>query len=240
MKKQIAILATVLAASGFTAFGQGYMTIGSSAGKLIWDDFTTPGVGVVDDNMDFTVLFAATGTADLLSSVGGTANQYGLGGTAASNQVATNGVASVGAVNPFAEISSMLSGGWQVVTNESALGSMAVGTLVGSGKTAGTFSYNGGDNFEFNGGSSTVEVTYDFIVLAWDSTSSTYVGAADLGWSNPFKYVTGSTSGDGAGLIDLNGGTMNQFGVAAVPEPTTLALAGLGGLSMLFLRRRKA
>jgi hypothetical protein len=239
MKKQIAILATVLAASGFTAFGQGYMTLGSSAGKLIWDDFTTPGVGVVDDNMDFTVLFAATGTADLLSSVGTTG--FGLGGgVAANNQVATNGVASVGAVNPFGAISSMLAGGWQVVTNESALGQMAVGTLVGTGKSAGTFSYNGGGNFEFNGGSSTVEDTYDFIVLAWDSTSSTYVGAADLGWSNPFKYVTGSTSGDGAGLTDENALTMNQFGVAAVPEPTTLALAGLGGLSMLFLRRRKA
>jgi len=40
----------------------------------------------------------------------------------------------------------------------------------------------------------------------------------------------GTPSGDAAGLLVLN----------PVPEPTTLALAGLGGLSMLFLRRRKA
>jgi hypothetical protein len=35
-------------------------------------------------------------------------------------------------------------------------------------------------------------------------------------------------------------GALALYGVAAVPEPASLALAGLGGLSMLFLRRRKA
>jgi hypothetical protein len=213
------------------------MTIGSSTGKLIWDEFTTPGVGVVEDNMDFTVLFAATGTADLLSSVG---TQFGPGGgVPANDQVATNGVTWVGAANPSAAISEMLSGGWQVVTNEAAPGQMAVGTLVGSGKSAGTFSYNGGNNFEFNGGTTFEEVDYDFIVLAWNNTSSTYIDSEYLGWSNPFKYVTGSTSGDPAGLLDLNSGTMNQFGVPG-PEPSTLALVGLGGFLLLFPRRRKA
>jgi hypothetical protein len=45
-------------------------------------------------------------------------------------------------------------------------------------------------------------------------------------------------NGDGTG----SGGYFNNISISpvAVPEPTTLALAGLGGLSMLFLRRRKA
>jgi hypothetical protein len=45
-------------------------------------------------------------------------------------------------------------------------------------------------------------------------------------------------NGDGTG----NGGFFNDISISpvSVPEPTTLALAGLGGLSMLFLRRRKA
>ncbi|HTR42498.1 MAG TPA: PEP-CTERM sorting domain-containing protein [Pseudomonadales bacterium] len=45
-------------------------------------------------------------------------------------------------------------------------------------------------------------------------------------------------NGDGTG----NGGYFNDISLTptAVPEPTTLALAGLGGISMLFLRRRNA
>lgn len=42
-------------------------------------------------------------------------------------------------------------------------------------------------------------------------------------------------NGDGTG----NGGYFNNISISPVPEPTTLALSGLGGISMLFLRRRK-
>jgi hypothetical protein len=203
-----------------------------------WFHSPTPGVGVVDNNMDFTILFAPVGTTDPLSSVG---IQFGLAGGAANSQVATNGVTSVGA--PRNTLAAMLSGGgWQAVTNESGA-SLAVGTLVGSGKTAGTFSYNGGAAFQFNGGSATADVAYEMIVLAWDSTDTSFSSAADLGWSNPFTYTTGSVATDGNATTDENVDPLNQFGVAqvgSVPEPTTLALAGLGGLSMLFLRRRKA
>src|SRR5262249_40819493 len=43
-------------------------------------------------------------------------------------------------------------------------------------------------------------------------------------------------NGDGTG----NGAYFNSISISPVPEPATLALAGLGGVSMLFLRRRKA
>jgi hypothetical protein len=43
-------------------------------------------------------------------------------------------------------------------------------------------------------------------------------------------------NGNGAG----NGAYFNDISITPVPEPTMIALAGLGGISMLFLRRRKA
>jgi hypothetical protein len=46
------------------------------------------------------------------------------------------------------------------------------------------------------------------------------------------------------GLIENSNGTgdmeFTSISITPVPEPATLAMAGLGGLSMLFLRRRKA
>jgi hypothetical protein len=45
MKKQIAILSTIIAASGMSAFGQGYFNFLSS-GSHVYDEFTTPGTGV--------------------------------------------------------------------------------------------------------------------------------------------------------------------------------------------------
>jgi hypothetical protein len=57
-----------------------------------------------------------------------------------------------------------------------------------------------------------------------------------LGWSNSFNYTTGATVT--ATVEEFNQSGMNPFGVALIPEPATLALAGLGGLSLFFLRRK--
>jgi len=241
MKKQIALFATIIAASGLTALGQGYITFGSGT-HYVWDEFSgTPGVGVSTANIDVALLWAASGTADNLSSVG-TSGNFGLSGGAAANQVATNGVTSVSAANPISTITSMLSSGWQFVTNDST-GSAGFLTLASvDSTTKGQINYTGG-----SGGTGLLQVdntsagqTIELIAIGWNATTGTYLTASDLGWSNPITYLTGASSTDPNGGNALSSEGLNQFGVAAVPEPTTLALAGLGGLSMLFLRRRKA
>jgi len=249
MKKQIALLATIIVASGFSAFGQDWVTIGTASSKFVYDEFTTPSVGVVAgaNDINIEVLWAPVGTSDPLTSVGTTGNM-GLNGSAANDQVATNGVTSVG--NPIATITSMLAGSWQLVTNlSSGSGSATTGLLVDTttgvqgGKT-------GGQITQFNGGSP-IQITttatgatgssIEMIILGLNGSATSYLTAADLGWSNPFSNPIGLTQGDvNSDTLQSASGEMNMFGVAAVPEPTTLALAGLGGLSMLFLRRRKS
>jgi PEP-CTERM motif len=71
----------------------------------------------------------------------------------------------------------------------------------------------------------------DWLFLDWQGSSPTslYVGDVDGQYSSE-QYV------NGPGIRSLNdeGGS-----VGTVPEPSTLALAGLGGLSLLLFRRRK-
>lgn len=64
-----------------------------------------------------------------------------------------------------------------------------------------------------------------------------YAGGSGLGAVNVFSpQTTTSLPGSGVGAAAVN----PELVLLPVPEPTTLALAGLGGLSMLFLRRRKS
>jgi len=78
----------------------------------------------------------------------------------------------------------------------------------------------------------------------WSQVSAEYTGGS---WNGPgyFGFEQGGYVSPNAGAP---GSSVGQLGYAnnslvlysvPVPEPTTLALAGLGGLSMLFLRRRK-
>jgi len=243
MKKQIALLATIIAASGFTAFGQDWMALNLTGTKYVYDETTTPGTGVqaTAGEYDVAFLWAPTGTTDLLPLIG-TSGNFGQNSGAPSDQVATNGVTSTG--SGVADLQTMLStGGWNVGSIFGSGGSNLV--TVTTGAKGAINQYNSGGTFELQGGTGASGSTIEMIFIAFNATAN--LGAAtsglessivDLGWSNPFSQTVGSGSSDPeAGLGQLG---VNYFGVAPVPEPTTLALAGLGGLSMLFLRRRKA
>jgi hypothetical protein len=96
--------------------------------------------------------------------------------------------------------------------------------------------------------------TYSIALLGWSSNLGTtwssivsqYTGNAWNAAGN-FGYVISSVNpANGAPGITLTAMfpnsslTLYSVAPAGVPEPATIALAGLGGLSMLFLRRRKS
>jgi hypothetical protein len=230
MKKLIAILATATVAGGISAFAQDWITVQDSGNGLIWDEFTTPGTSHEAPAGDVTVdvLWALTGTADPLS---GTAT---TGGTMPSTSA----------------ISSLLSGGWTLMQNYSSGAGIAslgtVSTTTGGSVTKGgsIVAYNpasvggAGDAFEFDTASAVASGgSVEILFLAYAGGSS-WQTAADLGISGETTTTVGTTVSDPENSTPES---VTPFGVATTtPEPTTLALAGLGGLSMLFLRRRKA
>lgn len=247
MKKQIALLATLIAASGFTACAQDWLqfTLGGVTAGIFWDETTTPGSGIETPSAEYdvTFLWTQTGAADDLSAIGGGTggtNYFGQAKATPLDQVATNGVPSTGV--GIAEIETMLQNGWNIAENAGSGNALAITTTAASGKLT---PYNSGTAFELNGGTLASGGSIEMIEIAWNASATlgsgadTFDNVADLGWSNPFAQLVGSGSSDPNDNATQSS-HMNAFGVAPVPEPTTLALAGLGGLSMLFLRRRKA
>jgi hypothetical protein len=235
MKKNYLVI-TAIALTSFGAFGQGYVNL-SFATHRTWDEFTVPGVGVNAATMDFAVYWAAVGTTDPLASVGA---QFGQAAGTPMQQVATNGVGSMSGA--YRDINTLLTGAG--FTLGSLNGTAQIGTIGASGNSLfGQTQFTGTTGGDI----------YQMIVVAWDAASGpgalvngTY---SAIGWSNPFDYLTGSSAIDPNGQIVLsNPGLMNQFGVVgfvpelgtlAVPEPGTLALATIGGATVLLFRRKK-
>lgn len=78
-----------------------------------------------------------------------------------------------------------------------------------------------------------------FQVEAWTGNFSSYAAALSAGTglfgsSSVFSEVLTSATGE---ANDIEG--MSALNLTSVPEPTTMALAGLGGLSLFLLRRKK-
>lgn len=98
---------------------------------------------------------------------------------------------------------------------------------------------NSGDTYQFSSLAAGTVVTFE--VEAWTGTYNSYAAALAgtvgtfAGTSASFtETLSASTSPQNA---NIDG--MPSFTMTPVPEPTTLAFAGLGGLSTLLLRRRK-
>jgi hypothetical protein len=88
-------------------------------------------------------------------------------------------------------------------------------------------------------------LTYDFLTIgvpAISGANAVLTQTTDTGGGNPsadyaiFSNVSGSS--DTLTLSIPNGGGLEGFQIVAVPEPGTMALAALGGASLLFWRRR--
>jgi len=81
------------------------------------------------------------------------------------------------------------------------------------------------------------DVTYSLFLVGWDANYATptlaAVANAAVGWSASFNYTSfaGTAAPHSMPLIP-------EFGVWGIPEPSTLALAGLGSLTLFLFRRR--
>ena len=105
--------------------------------------------------------------------------------------------------------------------------------------------YNNGDSFEISptsiyGGNDSGD-DIELIYIAFNGSASSFSTSTAVGISGMMVDPVGSSAADPNSdfLQYEDNPALTPFGVGGVPEPTTLALAGLGGLSMLF-RRRKA
>jgi hypothetical protein len=84
-------------------------------------------------------------------------------------------------------------------------------------------------------GAATAGGVYEFALEAFGTLNS----VSYIGYSSIFSGTTAATSGSPTPNLP-NGLYQGSFTVAPVPEPTTLALAGLGGAALLGFRRKKA
>jgi hypothetical protein len=84
-------------------------------------------------------------------------------------------------------------------------------------------------------------------MFVWDNTSGQYAtwaqaeqayrdGTIKAGWSELLSY-TGKIGGAQTSPTFLTG--IQSFNIAFVPEPSSMALAGLGAAALLIFRRRK-
>jgi hypothetical protein len=94
--------------------------------------------------------------------------------------------------------------------------------------------------------------TADFIVRGWSATAgatyaealATFNGPTAVGFFGVSRIGNNIVLSDGAGipvttLFGVGGNQIGGFNLVPVPEPSSMALAGLGAASLLIFRRRK-
>ncbi len=222
MKKTLITVA--LAVASMASFGQGYFLF-TGTPRTAWDAFSSPGVAKGNSTMNVSFLWAANGATPMVSALGassGTNNQTsGLGGFTPSQ----------------------LTTAWtDILTDPNftvAVNAGTSSTVVGLTTAAGGNTYNASGTFGVTG--TAPGANYELYMIGWNSLYATpalaAAGSSAVGWSAPFSYAAVTSIGT---PLSMSASGLTAFGVQGViPEPTTLALAGLGGLSLLLIRRRK-
>ena len=223
MKKILSLTLLVVSLAVPSAFGQGYFLFTTGKSQA-WDGFTTPGTSAVSANVKVALLWAAANTA----------NPFQVASTSTSGNSSTT-VASAGW-----DVTSA----WSTINNNSDAWTLAINNgnstlAVASTIANGSITYNGGLSFGVTGTSPST--AYSLILVGWngtyaDPTAAATAGSA-VGWSSVFQYNSVTTIGTPSNMA-AQGANFGVFVPLAVPEPGTIALAGLGGLSLLALRRR--
>lgn len=219
-----------------------------------WVDFANGGSDKVSTNS--VVGGAATGVT--FANAGNQATTYyyalfvGTVGTVAGDTGTNSFNGATGANNHYAFSDS----NW-TFDNPSGDGANYLGAAYGTNSVAGVFNSvvedpnNSGNTYVH---SSAAE---DYVIIGWSANIGNTLAELEAWYANP--TVTGwigesaisgsiapSAGGNGLGgtIMGTHAPTINGFTLGEVlvptPEPATIALAGLGGLSMLLIRRRKS
>ena len=220
MKK--AILAIALVATGLSSFGQGYFLF-TTGTRQVWDTIAgTPVTYKPDAGLNVAFLWAPSGTTAAIT------------GLAASST--TNGTTSVSYATAWNDILGA-NGGYTLAVNN---GTSA--TVVQTTSSVGGISYNSANTFAVTG--TTGGSVYSVYAIAWSNAYSTPQAAqtagAAVGWSSVFSYSAGNGSSSTPLSFSVSGLTPFGLAGAPVPEPGTIALAGMGIASLLAFRRRNS
>jgi len=219
MKAIISTVAMSLMVTG-SCFGQGFFSLDNSA------DFTGSG---------------GNSFADYIGS-GGHAGEGSVGAYLGSDNTFATPNYDVSylylAGNTFANSSLTVS---QFITDGASFGTTVGGYANVTGDTA------DGAGF-FQDGTTTIPSPaadgsiYTVMLIAWyDPTGSTsYSTAVTDGYNVGNSSTLALRLAAGLDLTVADASGFSGFAVTSVPEPTTIALATLGGISLLVLRRRKS
>jgi len=218
MKKINLIISLVASFAGFSTFGQGYFQFTSSKSQ-VWDGFSLAAPQLAT-TVNVAFLWGPSGDVPLVESI--------LSGTP------TNITVYSSTFSPAAA--------WNDILNDPnftlAIDNNTSGPAVTRSFSNGAFAYNGGDTFTVTG--TTVYTTYTLFMIGWDGAYATPIQAATadaaVGWSPAFQYTSSSLT---SVPNSMNGATPPFGVIGMIPEPASLTMAGLGGLSLLLLRRRK-
>jgi len=227
--KKLVLTSIIAAAAVLQSFGQGEVVIGNSTTSKIWTNgvaSTTTGVGAImpgSASQGYTFALFAYYTGTLGTSINS--------GTTVQN--------TDNSTTPF------LSSNWE---------------LVGYGVNGGSGRITDANPFE-TVANIPVSDYATLMMIGWNtsvggstiSSFDTAYNAALGGTANGLMYgysadgsillgngtVPSNTSAVGTGAGNIPAFTIGLVPVVSTPEPTTMALAGLGGLALLGLRRKK-
>src|SRR5215469_3667220 len=202
MKKLIIRFVLGLAMASSSAFGQGWFVFGASP-RTVWDNEITPTYGT---GYDVAFLWApSTVTAAAVESL------------SAGGGVATN-----------TTLQYLYSTAWTDILSDPnfTLAQSNNVDYVASTTSTGGYSYNAGSEFDVVGTASLT--TYSLFVIAWNTEGGVFTtpqaaaaGNLPVGWSGVFSYMAQAAPPLGAAPSAM---PLTKFGIAGMPEPTTLAL----------------
>jgi hypothetical protein len=224
MKKIIALTLVTASLAATSAFGQGWISLSSSRSQ-VYDGFTTAGTAALNTGtIDVGLFWAANATANPMASLLASTPTSGNSTTTESYTVSQ------------AWTTLLSASGWTLAQNAQNGNSSVISPTA----TKGSVSYNSGNNFDITG--TTAGASYAFLEVSWNAAYATptlaQAAGSAIGWSYMASLATGISSTD----LNTTSPTFANYGTfvpAVIPEPTTLALAALGGAAMLMIRRKK-